>query len=370
MVIKHSEKGKTFYLNKMEPEQKTQNQQLGSEMSFMEHLDELRRRLINSVVIVVLAFVVCWFVSDQIYNFLSVPVRRALSEANRREVPVEGRTGQEKILPLNNLKEGATGRYVFDKNTTFGAGIVSSGTSVLAKVELDATGKIGLFTAEPIFSNNAIIPEGIRLPVNIEKDDLNDTSADERLIVTTVPESFTLYVTVSLYAAIALSIPFLLWQVWGFISPALYKHERSYVTPFILLSTLAFIIGAAFAYYILFPPAIGYLLGLGSDFNLMLRASDYLDFITLIMLAMGVIFQMPAITYVLARIGIVSAGFLWRSWKIALVIILIVAAIISPTGDIPNLMLFATPMMVLYVFSIFIAWFFGRKRKIVKENQV
>ncbi len=80
-------------------------------------------------------------------------------------------------------------------------------------------------------------------------------------------------------------------------------------------------------------------------------------------MAMGVIFQMPAITYVLARIGLVTARFLVRSWKIAIVIILIVAAVVSPTGDIPNMMLFATPMMCLYVISIFIAWFFGKRRQ-------
>src|SRR5690606_3716491 len=123
----------------------------------------------------------------------------------------------------------------------------------------------------------------------------------------------------------------------------------------------------AFAYYILFPPAVGYLLGLGEDFRLLLRASDYLDFITLIMLAMGIIFQMPAVTYVLSRIGIVSAGFLVRSWKIALIIILIVAAVVSPTADIPNMLLFAMPMMALYVVSIVIAWFFGRRRKTDSE---
>jgi sec-independent protein translocase protein TatC len=139
------------------------------------------------------------------------------------------------------------------------------------------------------------------------------------------------------------------------------------VTPFILLSSISFILGVAFAYYILFPPAVKYLLGLGSDFHLMLRATDYFDFITLIMFAMGLIFQMPAITYVLARIGIVSAEFLIKSWKIAIIVILIVAAIVSPTADILNMMLFATPMMVLYVISIFIAWFFGRKRKTESE---
>jgi len=82
---------------------------------------------------------------------------------------------------------------------------------------------------------------------------------------------------------------------------------------------------------------------------------------------MGIIFQMPAITYVLARIGIVSAGFLIRSWKISIVVILIVAAVVSPTGDIPNMMLFAAPMMVLYVVSIGIAWFFGKKRTVTAE---
>jgi sec-independent protein translocase protein TatC len=351
-------------------EQETEQEELSSQMSFLEHLDELRKRIVSSLIVLVLAFTLCWFVSKQIYNFLSVPIRKALSEASRREIPVEGLTGNEKVYPIANLQEGESGRYVFDRSTTLGVSVVSSGTSVLAKVEKDATGKIGLFTAEPIFINNAIIPTGIRLPVNFgdaNKTDSSEASADERMVVTTATEAFTLYVTVSLYAAIALSIPFLLFQVWGFISPALYKHERSYVTPFIGLSTISFVLGAAFAYYILFPPAVKYLLGVGSDFQFMLRATDYFDFITIIMLAMGLVFQMPAITYVLARIGLVSAGLLARSWKIAIVVILIVAAVVSPTGDIPNMMLFASPMMVLYVISIFIAWLFGKKRQIEPE---
>ncbi len=343
--------------------EETNTEELGKQMSFLEHLDEFRRRLVNSVIIVVIAFMLCWFVSDKIYNFLSVPIRQALSEAQRRELPVEGLTGDERILSLSSLQEGEMGRYVFDRATKFGVSVVSPGTSVQAKVTRDATGNFGLFTDEAIFTSNAIIPKGIRLPVDLKGKDLTEPSADERLIVTTAGEGFTLYVTVSLYAAIALSIPLLLFQIWGFISPALYRHERAYVTPFIALSTISFVIGAAFAYYILFPPAVKYLLGISSEFQLMLRATDYFDFITLIMLAMGVIFQMPAITYVLSRIGLVSASLLIGSWKIALVVILIVAAVVSPTGDIPNLMLFATPMMFLYVVSIFIAWFFGRRRK-------
>lgn len=340
---------------------------IGGEMSFMEHLDELRKRLIRSVLFVGLAFILCWFVSGAIFNFLSVPVRRALSEAQRRELKVEGETGNEKVLPLSELKEGETVRYVFDKATKIGVSVLSPGTSVSAKVSKDNQGNIGLFTDEAIATSNAVVPKGIRLPVDFNLKDLSEPSADESLVVTTAGESFTLFVTVSLYAAIGLSVPFLLWQIWGFISPALYKHERSYVTPFVLLSTISFVIGAAFAYYVLFPPAITYLLSLAEEFRPLLRATDYFDFITLIMLAMGAIFQMPAVTYVLARIGIVSAGFLWKSWKYALVIILISAAIISPTGDIPNLMLFATPMILLYVISIFVAWVFGKKRQIEPE---
>lgn len=337
--------------------------EVGVQMSFLDHLDELRRRLVNSVIFVVIAFVCCWFVSKPIYNFLSVPIRQALSEAERRDLPVEGKTGEEKILPLSTLKPGDRGRFVFDRATKLGISVVQPGTTVSAVVTINADGRSVLYTEEPIFTVNAVIPAGVRLPVDLAPDAAIEASADERLIVTTAQESFTLYVTVSLYAAIAVSVPFLLLQIWGFISPALYKHERSYVTPFILLSSVSFIGGVAFAYYILFPPAVRYLLGLGEDFRLLLRASDYFDLITLIMLAMGIIFQMPAVAYVLARIGIISASLLVKSWKIALVAILIVAAIVSPTGDIPNLMLFATPMMVLYVFSIFIAWFFGKERR-------
>lgn len=334
------------------------------QMSFLDHLDELRKRLVNSVIIIVVAFIFCFYFSSQIFNFLSVPIRKALSEAERRDLPIKGLTGDEKILPLSSLKEGDKGLYVFDRATKLGVSVIAPGTSVQAIVGNDSENVAGLFTGEAIVTTNGLIPAGVRLPADLALDAKTEPTADERLIVTTAPESFTLYVTVSLYSAIALAIPFLLLQIWRFISPALYKHERSYVTPFIGLSTVSFVVGAAFAYYILFPPALTYLLGLGEDFRLLLRASDYFDFITVIILAMGIIFQMPAITYVLARIGLISAGLLIKVWKMALITILIVAAVVSPTGDIPNMMLFATPMMGLYVISIFIAWFFGKKRRI------
>jgi sec-independent protein translocase protein TatC len=348
-----------------EPE--TQSDELGTQMSFLEHLDELRKRLVNSVIIIVIAFVFCFVFSADIFRFLSVPIVRALNESQRREVPLKGLTGDEKVLPLGSLKEGDRGRYVFSEATKLGTGVVQPGTSVNSIVGTSPDGLV-LYSDEAIFTNDSVIPKGVILPAKLATDPSDPVNFSEKLIVSTAQESFTLYVTVSLYSAIALAIPLLLIQVWGFISPALYRHERAYVTPFVLLSSVSFVGGAAFAYYILFPPAVGYLLGLAEDFRPLLRATDYFDLITIIMLAMGLIFQMPAITYVLARIGIVSAPFLIKSWKLALIIILIVAAVVSPTGDIPNLMLFATPMMVLYLFSILIAWIFGKKRSAVETT--
>jgi sec-independent protein translocase protein TatC len=334
-----------------------QEEQLEAQMSFLEHLDELRKRLMWSILFVFLAFMVCYKFSGNIFNFLAVPVQRELAAAKQKRI------GSEENF--TGLKEGDTARYIFNEKTNLGAIVIPVGASVQSKVAKCEETKLCILTEEDLFIGDVIVPKGAR--VAEISGESNTVGKDEQLIVTTAVESFTLYVTVSMYAAIALSVPFLLWQIWGFISPALYKHERRYVTPFIGLSTISFVIGAAFAYYILFPPAMSYLLGLGQDFNLMLRATDYFDFITLIMLAMGLIFQMPAITYVLARIGIVSAGFLLKSWKFATVIILIVAAVVSPTGDIPNMMLFAAPMMFLYVVSIFIALFFGKKRQKLPE---
>ena len=124
----------------------------GSEMSFLDHLDEVRKRLIKSVIIVVLAFLLCWLVADKIYNFLAIPIREALSEASRRELPVEGLTGDEKVLPITAAKEGDKGRFVFNEATKLGESVITPGTSVAATVAVDANGNPGLFTDEPIFT--------------------------------------------------------------------------------------------------------------------------------------------------------------------------------------------------------------------------
>jgi sec-independent protein translocase protein TatC len=337
-------------------------EELGGQMSFLEHLDELRRRLVRSFVFVVVAAIVAFYFSGEIYAFLAAPVQRALAEAQRRQVPIAGVTGTETIATMTSLKENDSGRFVFSEETKLGSSLIPAGASVMARVLKDAEGKLSLFTDEALYSGNAVIPKGVRLPIELGDAIEAFSGINDKLIVTTAMEPFSLYLKVSLYAAICMSLPFLLFQVWGFVAPGLYPHERAYVTPFILLSTISFLIGAAFAYYVIFPPAAKYLLGLGTDFRLLLKADEYFDFIILIMLGMGVVFQMPAVTYVLSRIGLVTAGFMVRIWKTAMIVIFICAALLSPTADIANMMLFAAPMIALYIVSIFVAWIFNKPR--------
>ena len=333
-------------------------------MSFLEHLDELRTRLIRSMAFVLIAAFACWWVSGYIYGFLERPVNRALAEAQqKRKVTIAGLNGELSTIPLNSLHQNDKVRFVFPELTKLGPSDIPAGASVMARIDKDSQGNLGLFTDESLSPGNDIIPKDVKLPIDLNKTYEKLPDPNNKLIVTTALEPFALYVKVSLYAAIGLSVPFLLWQIWAFVSPGLYPHERRYVTPFVALSTIFFVLGAATAYYLIFPPAAKYLLGLGSDFRLFLKADDYFDFIILLMLGMGLVAQMPAITYVLARMGLVTARWMLKVWRVAVIVILIVAAVLSPTNDVPNMLLFAAPMFVLYAISIVVAWICGRKRQ-------
>src|SRR4030095_4690519 len=173
-------------------------------------------------------------------------------------------------------------------------------------------------------------------PAHLKKGYERLPDPSEKLIVTTALEPFALYVKVSLYAAIGVSVPFILWQIWAFVAPGLYPNERKYITPFVTLSSTFFLLGAATAYYVIFPPAAKYLLGVGQDFRLLLKADDYFDFIILLMLGMGLVAQMPAITYVLAPLGLVTASWMLKVWRVAVIVILVAAAVLSQTNHLPK----------------------------------
>jgi sec-independent protein translocase protein TatC len=148
------------------------------------------------------------------------------------------------------------------------------------------------------------------------------------------------YIQVALYAALAFAIPFLLYQVWAFISPGLYKHEKGYVVPALVMSTVFFALGATFAYKIAFPTACDFLLGWAAEggFSTLLNAEEYLNLIIMIMLGLGLVFQIPTIAYILGRIGLLTPRIMLRYWRQAIVVIAIVSAVLTPTTDYVNML--------------------------------
>jgi len=181
----------------------------------------------------------------------------------------------------------------------------------------------------------------------------------------TPTEPFNLLLKIAFVASLFVSSPFIMAQIWLFISPGLYKHERRYALPFIISSSLLFVIGGLFGYFIAFPFAVQFLVGVGTDIKMqpVINAAEYFDLFMTVMVCLGIVFEIPAIIFILARIGLVSGGFLWRNARYALLISAIVAAVITPTSDIPNMMIIMVPMMMLYMLGVGVAFIFGKKRK-------
>jgi sec-independent protein translocase protein TatC len=333
-------------------EDESQEDLAEGEMSLLEHLEELRKRLVRCAIAIGIFFIVGWLFSGQIYHFIEKPVLQALIEAQSLKLATV-------VHPTNvySLQEGDSVQLTFPVESTLGGISVPAGVTIPGLVKKESE-KLVVVTAQKWVVGNAVIPAGTELPVQIE-----DSGPHERLIIDTVTGAFSLYVRVALYAAIVFSMPFLLYQLWVFVAPGLYRHEKRYVLPFILMGTIFFVLGAAFGYYIAFPRAALWLLELGSGFRPLIKANDYFDLITIIMLGLGMVFQIPTITFFLARMGIVTPRMMARPWRYAIVVIFIVAAVISPTGDVANLMVFALPMLVLYALSIGIAWMVGKPRE-------
>ncbi len=184
------------------------------------------------------------------------------------------------------------------------------------------------------------------------------------LIATTPTEAIMLYMKMSFFVGIFIAAPFLLYQIWAFISPGLYAHEKGYAIPFVMFGTAFFITGAAFGHYYLFPVTLKFLGEFGGqDIKFLPRITEYYDFYSWFLLALGIVFQVPVIIFVLARIGIVTAGFLLRQFKWAVLLAFIVAAVVTPTPDMVTQTLLALPMIALYLLGVAVAFLFGKKRR-------
>jgi sec-independent protein translocase protein TatC len=235
-------------------------------MTFLEHLEELRVRLIRSLAALVAGFVAAWSFHEEIFHFLTEPLRKAYP----------------------------------------GVKFITTGPS----------------------------------------------------------EALVLYMKMAFFVGIFLAAPYLLYQVWAFVAPGLYAHEKTYAVPFIVMGSLFFLGGAAFGHYFLFPTTFAFLIQFaGEDMQFLPKVDEYYTFYSWFLLGLGVVFQLPVIIFVLARIGLVTPGFLIRHFKYAVLASFIVAAVITPTPDIMAQTMLALPMLALYVLGVGVAWAFGRPRR-------
>ncbi len=186
---------------------------------------------------------------------------------------------------------------------------------------------------------------------------------DDKLAFTDLAGPFMLYIKVALLSAIFVASPFLLLQLWLFLKPGLYKKERRLAVPFVVFTTLFFLAGGLFGYYVAFPMVVNFLLGVGEDFKQVVTIQAYFGMMSKILLGLGLVFEMPMLMFFLARIGVVTARQLLKGFRWAVLGIFVTAAVITPTPDIATQTVFAVPMILLYLLGVVVAAIFGKRRE-------
>ena len=187
--------------------------------------------------------------------------------------------------------------------------------------------------------------------------------AGSKLIYTEPGEAFSLYIQLSLIVGVLMAAPFIMYQLWLFIAPGLYANEKRMAIPFVLLSTLGFVGGAAFNHYIMFPWMMAFFASFNTqDLVFMPKLDSVFSLYTKFLIAMAAVFQMPTLVFFLAKMRVITARFLIAQFKYAVLLIFIISAVITPTGDPVTQTVFAAPMIGLYVLGIAIAWVVGPKR--------
>ena len=237
-------------------------------MSLMEHLDELRRRIVHSAIYLAVGFVVAWIFHDRLVDFIQAPLKNDGKSLNM-------------IHPM----------------------------------------------------------DGMNLAIHV-----------------------------SLAGGAILASPFILFQVWLFIAPGLYKKEQRFVIPFMAATVGLFLAGAYFGYYWVLPSAMHILLDVfGNKFTSVISIEEYTGFFLSVILGLGISFELPVLIFFLALFGIVSPRFLWKNIRYAILIVFIIAAFICPSPDPWTMCIYALPMLALYVIGIALAWWVHPSRKKDKE---
>jgi len=185
---------------------------------------------------------------------------------------------------------------------------------------------------------------------------------DQKLVYTNPTGYLNLIITLGLYLGIVIASPVVLYQIWLFVAPALYKHERKAVVAFLSSTVFLFLAGIAFGYTIMLPYVLRFLVSFKGPVVPMISVNEYFDLILMVLLGLGVVFELPVLIFFLSLFGIVTPRFLWRNSKYAILIISIIAAIVTPTPDALTMLVFMSPMVGLYFFSIGVSALVARRR--------
>jgi sec-independent protein translocase protein TatC len=185
----------------------------------------------------------------------------------------------------------------------------------------------------------------------------------------TLTEPFMTYIKVSFLTALFAVSPFIFYQIWKFVAPGLYQKEKKYVIPFVLFTSVFFLGGAVFSYYVAFPFACRFFLNLGKDFQAVITIGQFFSLTIKMLLGVGLVFEMPVLILFLSRMGIVTSKGMVRHFKYAVLAVFIVAAVITPSPDMINQMIIAGPMLGLYAIGILVAFLFGKERQTRRQKK-
>ncbi|GAC1618170.1 MAG: twin-arginine translocase subunit TatC [Candidatus Acidiferrum sp.] len=181
---------------------------------------------------------------------------------------------------------------------------------------------------------------------------LSDAHLDPKLIYTHPAGYLNLVITLGVYIGIVLASPVVLYQLWLFVAPALYKHERSAISGFLFSTVFLFLSGIAFGYYVTLPYMLHFLVSFQGPVVPMISINEYFDLILMVLLGLGLVFELPILIFFLSLFGIVTPTFLWKNFRYAILVIAVIAAIVTPTPDATTMLIFMAPMVGLYVLGI------------------
>ncbi len=202
-------------------------------------------------------------------------------------------------------------------------------------------------------------------------DALKANHIDPNLYYTNPAGYVSLVITLSLYLGIVLAMPWVLYQVWLFVAPGLYKHERRAVASFITSAMFLFLCGLVFGYYIMLPRVLTYIVGFANEGPIkpLINVNEYFELIVVVLVGLGVIFEMPVVVFILSMFGIVTPKFLLKNFRYAMLLITVAAAIVTPTPDATTMIVFMAPMVGLYFVSVLVAYVVVRNKRKKEQSE-